>query len=269
MRTVKAHHRQTANDNKTQYALLADCRKGLLGGRYDARRLPERHAESRLPVPHPYERRQHDSRLSSSPLDRRHSSPDWVAPGSRYDDLIRHSNDDSAFWFVSPATGVRVSPAYDYATLQRIAGKSRHELDFPFLLSVMPPAKRMAVCIHISHLASHRSPSSTAHLPPFPDFVAQVRAHFSPAQDVPSPSTIPPSSYLRPEDSDGERRRASNAARRVVVRQILSMLVVLMVAGPLAVLARHLRPAIVSHVSHYLKQLTLLRHLVRLLFMIL
>lgn len=145
MRTVKAHHRQTVKDNKTHYALLADYRKGLLGGRFDLRASVRDRTATHVPPARaaPQEQRRLTSSSARLPLPSPSGLSDLqVIPGSRYDDLIRHSNDGSAFWFVSPATGARVSSVYSYALLEQLAGRTRRELDFPFLLSVMPPAKR-------------------------------------------------------------------------------------------------------------------------------
>lgn len=165
MRATKQRNRSDANTNPTAYALLADYRAGVLGGRHS----------QRSPA--------HERSRSRSPPERKATSQDEVGrmtavtPGSRVDSTLGFAGDGSAFWYTSPETKQRVSPVYDFHTLERIAGKSKDQLDFPVLLSTMPAHKRMSLCAH-SHLHNHRAIGSAAHQLPFSDFLDQVRQHF-------------------------------------------------------------------------------------------
>ena len=49
-------------------------------------------------------------------------------------DNVRHGADNETFCYVG-ADGERVSVVYEYATLKKFTGKTRHELDFPVLCS--------------------------------------------------------------------------------------------------------------------------------------
>ncbi|KAL1510834.1 hypothetical protein AB1Y20_007117 [Prymnesium parvum] len=166
MRDTKTRSRTDANTNPTSYAMLADYRAGLLGGRHSAKALlmggtsPQSHSRSRSPDSEPA------ALVVANPAKR----SSLIHAGSRVESTLGFAADDSAFWYTSPETRKRVSPVYDYATLERIAGRSRDQLDFPVLLSTMPPHKRMSLCAH-SHLYHHRTIDSSAHQPPFTNFL--------------------------------------------------------------------------------------------------
>ena len=117
-------------------------------------------------------------RAPSRDGDRLSRSRSPSAGRSRYSftDRVAHSQDNSSFWYKKPDTGERASCVYDYATLERIAGKSRTELDFPFLLSTRRSVSRLDVCCDPqAHTGGLDDP---AHQLPFADFVEKVNAHF-------------------------------------------------------------------------------------------
>ena len=97
-------------------------------------------------------------------------------PGSMHGTLIRHSKDGESFWFVKAGTEERVTPAYDYATLEQMSGFSRAEKCFPVLLSIKAGDAKLEVCgDHQS--PAHSSMSSPAHKP-IDGFIEKVRSHF-------------------------------------------------------------------------------------------
>ena len=185
MRATRAHKRLESNNNPGMSKLFTDYREGRLGGFYASSssgrfsRSPS--AERRLLSDHD-DRRQGDDhpRPSRRPLngssgsDERRSAP--VIPGSKYEDTVRQSADGERFWFVGQ-NGDRASPVYDYPTLEVLAGKSRSELDFPYLLTTRPPGRRMEVC-NFSHLPNHRNERASAHILPYRDFIHDVDEHF-------------------------------------------------------------------------------------------
>ena len=94
----------------------------------------------------------------------------------------------SSFWYKNASTGERSGPAYDYAALEKLAGKSREELDFPFLLSTKRNAAKLLMCCDPQkHTGGLDDP---AHQFPYPTFLDDVRKHFGEpvAQRAPSPA---------------------------------------------------------------------------------
>ena len=94
----------------------------------------------------------------------------------------------SSFWYKNASTGERSGPAYDYATLEKLAGKSREEFDFPFLLSTKRNAAKLLMCCDPQkHTGGLDDP---AHQFPYPKFLDDVRQHFGEpvAQRAPSPA---------------------------------------------------------------------------------
>ena len=61
--------------------------------------------------------------------------------------------------------------------LEALAGKTRRQLDFVFLLSSMSPELRMSICAH-SHLPEHATPTSSAHVVPAADFLEKVAQQY-------------------------------------------------------------------------------------------
>ena len=115
-----------------------------------------------------------DGDRSRSPADRS-NSPGPI--GSRKSS-VQYSADDSGFWYQDPQTGRKASPVYLYSELERIAGKSRHELDFPVILSNKHSAQGRATLCNFEGQPGHEHATSSAHVPPFADFVERVRSHF-------------------------------------------------------------------------------------------
>jgi len=123
------------------------------------------------------------TREAPSSGDRRSRRLDSVSPsrehrghGSMYERLVRHSTDGESFWFVKDGTEERASPAYDYATLERITGFTRVERDFPVLLSIKKGDAKMEVCGHKSD-PKHASMSAAAHLQ-VEGLLEKARQHF-------------------------------------------------------------------------------------------
>ena len=117
--------------------------------------------------------------------------------GATYKDIVCHSKDGSAFWYQRPSNQERVSPVFDYATLERLAGPghTRHTLDFPYLLSIKTGAARLAMCCNPA--AHTGGASDPAHTEPYSGFIKAVRQHFGqPAAKTgrASPPANPPSS---------------------------------------------------------------------------
>ena len=98
-------------------------------------------------------------------------------PGSMHALLIRHSEDKESFWFVKANTEERVTPAYDYETLEKLAGFTRQEKDFPVLLSIKSGEARLEVCA-CPDKPTHATMASSAHTQPFDGFIERVRSHF-------------------------------------------------------------------------------------------
>ena len=69
-----------------------------------------------------------------------------------------------------------MSPAYDYAALEKLSGFSRDEKCFPVLLSIKSGAQKLEVCGKHTDPA-HASMSSSAHTVP-DGFLERVRTHF-------------------------------------------------------------------------------------------
>jgi hypothetical protein len=117
-----------------------------------------------------------ESRGSSPARSERGGSPSPGAIGSRKD-TVRHSADGKAFYY-QDATGKRASPVYIYDVLESLAGKSRHELDFPVILSSKSSAQARATLCCFEGKPGHEHAGSSAHLAPYADFVAKVHSHF-------------------------------------------------------------------------------------------
>ena len=98
------------------------------------------------------------------------------SPGSMHTSLVKHSEDRQSFWFVRAGSEYRVSPAYDYAALEKLSGFSRDEKCFPVLLSIKSGAQKLEVCGKHTDPA-HASMSSSAHTVP-DGFLERVRTHF-------------------------------------------------------------------------------------------
>jgi len=118
-----------------------------------------------------------DRSRSRSPTERseRAASPGPI--GSRKGS-VQFAADGSGFWYQDQSTGQRVSPVYNYDELERIAGKSRKELDFPVILSNKHTAQARATLCGFEGMPGHEHAHSSAHMTPYADFVERVRAHF-------------------------------------------------------------------------------------------
>jgi hypothetical protein len=112
---------------------------------------------------------------SSSPAGGRSASPGLI--GSRKDS-VKLSADGTGFWYQDPTTGHRASPVYTFAELEKIAGKSRDELDFPVILSNKHTAQGRATLCCFEGKPGHEHANSSAHVAPFADFVERARSHF-------------------------------------------------------------------------------------------
>ena len=174
LRTQRTSRRNDAQANPGLAAMFRDYRAGYLGGSRALRSL-DRSEERRSRSP----ARSSGGSDASGARTSRSKSPGpggGVVPGSKYYTSVAHSSDEERFWYLSQ-DGSRASPVYDYESLEKIAGKSRAQLDFPFLLSTRPRSQRMVLCNH-SHLPEHRDEYSIAHTVPFADFLAKVTEHF-------------------------------------------------------------------------------------------
>ena len=120
-----------------------------------------------------------ESRGSSPARSERGGSPSPNAIGSRKD-AVHHSADGKTFWY-KDMTGKRASPVYIYDVLESLAGKSRHELDFPVILSSKSSAQARATLCCFEGKPGHEHAGSSAHLAPYADFVAKVHSHFQSA----------------------------------------------------------------------------------------
>lgn len=89
----------------------------------------------------------------------------------------QHSADGARFWFVSSVDGRRKSPVYEYEVLEKLGGRKRTEVCYPFLVSSKPLSKRMVVC-NKPHELGHESATAAAHVAPSGDFLEKVRRHF-------------------------------------------------------------------------------------------
>lgn len=156
IRANKEKRRQDAHLNKTLYAMQSEYRKGEFGKRFSVR--PDRVSKSSTAKA---------GDRSRSPSMEQDVNWETDAP-SRGRSLggenpCKHSNDRSRFWFASQETGKRVSPVYDYDTLEKLGGKSRLEVCYPFLLSNKPPHRRMGICERPDE-PGHHTFTSTAHV---------------------------------------------------------------------------------------------------------
>ena len=97
-------------------------------------------------------------------------------------DTVRHGADGRTFWYVNKA-GVKASVVYDYVELEKLAGRTRQELDFPVVCSKgRSPAVRAELCC-APGTAGHEHAGSSAHIPPFADFAdAAERLFQAPAR---------------------------------------------------------------------------------------
>ena len=112
-----------------------------------------------------------DDRSSS-----RSPSHERNAIGSRKS-AVQHSADGTGFWYQDPE-GKRVSPVYTYDVLEKLAGKSRHELDFPVILSSKSTPQARATLCCFEGKPGHEHASSSAHMAPFGDFAAKAHQLF-------------------------------------------------------------------------------------------
>jgi len=117
-----------------------------------------------------------DSRGSSPARSDRAPSPSPNTIGSRKD-AVHQSADGKTFWY-QDSSGKRVSPVYIYDVLETLSGKSRHELDFPVILSSKSSAQARATLCCFAGQPGHEHAGSSAHLAPYADFVAKVHSHF-------------------------------------------------------------------------------------------
>jgi hypothetical protein len=207
MRRNKAANRSTAVSNPTQYQMLADYKAGKLTGTLRPRSPSLKSGTSassfssdgkvtpKLKVGKP---------TTSSKLAKVSST---VMPGSLFEKVVKLSTDGERFYFVNSANRRRKSPVYDFATLEKIAGKTREELDFVYLLSTKLGDSKMGLC-RFSHLPNHKTPTSSAHVPPFSDFLDRVHQHFR----KPAPSELDEVGHTRELDSKkaDRRKRASS-----------------------------------------------------------
>ena len=173
--------RQRKTNNPEQAQMLGwfqSHRKRLMqADREDSFRAvtPERLRDrSRSPLPKrepslPRERSRSPGRAGTPP-------PGGRGPGSMHTALVKHSQDRQSFWFIRSGTDTRVSPAYDYATLERLSGFSRNEKCFPVLLSIKSGSLKLEVCGKHDDPA-HASMSSWAHVVP-DGFLERVRSYF-------------------------------------------------------------------------------------------
>ena len=90
---------------------------------------------------------------------------------------VQHSADGTGFWYQDPE-GRKVSPVYTYDVLEKMAGKSRHELDFPVILSSKSTPQARATLCGFEGKPGHEHASSSAHMPPYGDFAAKVHQLF-------------------------------------------------------------------------------------------
>ena len=112
-----------------------------------------------------------DDRSSS-----RSPSHERNAIGSRKS-AVQHSADGTGFWYQDPE-GKKVSPVYTYDVLEKLAGKSRHELDFPVILSSKSTPQARATLCCFEGKPGHEHASSSAHMAPFGDFAAKAHQLF-------------------------------------------------------------------------------------------
>ena len=132
--------------------------------------------------------RDRGSERSRSPVDRS-GSPGPI--GSRKSS-VQYSADGSGVWYQDPQTGHKASPVYLFAELEKIAGKSRQELDFPVILSNKHTAQGRATLCNFEGAPGHEHATSSAHVAPFADFAERVRSHFGqPASSRASTSAKP------------------------------------------------------------------------------
>jgi hypothetical protein len=106
----------------------------------------------------------------------RDRSPSPGAIGSRKS-AVQHSADGTGFWYQDPE-GNKASPVYSYDVLEKLAGKSRHELDFPVILSNKATPQARATLCAFEGKPGHEHASSSAHMPPYGDYVAKVHQLF-------------------------------------------------------------------------------------------
>ena len=122
----------------------------------------------------PSKERDGERSRSRSPTNRS-GSPGAI--GSRKD-CVQYSADGTGFWYQDSQTGQKASPVYTFADLERMAGKSRQELDFPVILSNKHTAQARATLCNFEGMPGHEHATSSAHVAPFADFVEKVRSHF-------------------------------------------------------------------------------------------
>ena len=115
-------------------------------------------------------------KAARSPSRSREASPDGLVLGSLYRKHVRHSADRSSFWYVNDDK--RISPVYPYEDLERIAGKTRHELDFPVILSRKKTHDGRAMMCGFVGKPGHEHGNSSAHTYPFSDFLQRVDEQF-------------------------------------------------------------------------------------------
>ena len=107
---------------------------------------------------------------------------------------MQQSADGTGFWYRDAKSGKRASPVYTYDVLEKLAGKTRHELDFPVLLSNKGTAQARATLCGFEGKPGHEHANSSAHVFPYADFVAKVHSHFQ----VPTTSRASSSAHPGP-----------------------------------------------------------------------
>jgi hypothetical protein len=90
---------------------------------------------------------------------------------------VAYSADKSLFWYVNNA-GERVSPKMEFSRLESMAGKTRDEVCFEVILSVLHGSpSSMRFCQGSG--ADHSDCNSVAHREPYPGFAQQVATHYA------------------------------------------------------------------------------------------
>ena len=143
----------------------------------------------------------------------RSSSPSAREPvgavGSRFHEAVREGADGETFWYIDDRGGRR-SDIYWYAPLEKLSGKSRHELDFPVILSKRSSAVARATLSSMPGEKGHTHATDTAFVAPFPDFVDQANRLFREPADA-SGSAV---GLIKPERERSRSRSRSRSAER-------------------------------------------------------
>ena len=99
------------------------------------------------------------------------------ALGSRAKDIVRHGADGATFWYAN-RSGERASVIYEYSKLEKLAGRTRKELDFPVICSLRRSVHGRAELCEFPSQPGHEHAHSPAHIPPFSGFAEQAEALF-------------------------------------------------------------------------------------------